>query len=107
MEEKIAVVTLLRRALVTWGVDSQILMAAEECAELTVKLLHYRRGHYVKREREATTPDELAEEIADVEIMCAQLRLLPELEHRVDHFTGIKLTRLKALLDEEGGGNGR
>lgn len=108
MEEKIPVESLLRRALVTWGTASQILMAAEECSELAVACLHYNRGNYINRARPGTSDDELAEELVDVELVCAQLRLMPGMGARVDHYTGIKLKRLKELLDaEEGGGNGK
>jgi hypothetical protein len=59
---------LFRRALALWGTDSQLGMVQEECAELIAAVSQYKRGR-ISEER-------LAEEVADVTIMVAQLRLL-------------------------------
>ena len=58
------------RALNLWGNAAQINMAIEECAELIVKLVKS------DRRNNGATIDEIAEEIADVEIMMSQLRIL-------------------------------
>lgn len=59
---------IYRSALKKWGAEEQIGQAIEECAELIVALRHFRRG-------KATLID-VATEIADVEIMTGQLRVL-------------------------------
>lgn len=61
--------SIYHRALKTYGRDAQLNQAQEECAELIVAVNHYRRGR--KGDVEA-----LAGEIADVQIMMAQLELV-------------------------------
>jgi len=55
-------------AIEKWGQESQINQAIEECAELILILRHLARGKANIRQ--------VATEIADVEIMCGQLRLI-------------------------------
>ena len=55
-------------AIKKWGFAAQLNMVAEECMELALAAVRFFRNR--------TTPREFAEEIADVEIMCAQARLL-------------------------------
>lgn len=62
--------TIYKRALNLWGNAAQINMAIEELSELIVKLAKS------DRRNNGATIDEVAEEIADVEIMMAQLRIL-------------------------------
>jgi NTP pyrophosphatase (non-canonical NTP hydrolase) len=61
---------VLRQAVNTWGMKSQIQMAQEECAELIVALSHYQRNP-----TDATFCD-VVNELADVKIMVAQMELL-------------------------------
>ena len=58
------------RALNLWGNAAQIAIAIEELGELIVKLAKSDRRH------NGSTTDEIVEEIADVEIMMSQLRIL-------------------------------
>ena len=51
-----------------FGVDSQLIVAIEEMAELTKELTKYKRG--------LGTTAGIAEELADVEIMLEQLRYI-------------------------------
>ena len=62
MEEK----GLYQKVIELWGVEAQIRQAIEECAEMITALCHKDRGkvHW----------EDVAKEIADVEIMCSQLR---------------------------------
>ena len=74
-------------------------MAIEECAELIFSLMKYRREGY---------SDEIApsviEEIADVEIMCGQLRRLFDAhEIQVEHVKSEKLQNLERMMDEAEG----
>jgi NTP pyrophosphatase (non-canonical NTP hydrolase) len=61
---------LYKRALDLWGEEAQIKMAIEECAELIVKLAK------LGRNKNGSTEADVAEEVADVEIMLSQLRLI-------------------------------
>jgi hypothetical protein len=62
--------TVFQRAIELWGEEAQIKMAIEECAELIVKLAK------LGRFKNGSQIHEVAEEIADVEIMMSQLRLI-------------------------------
>lgn len=86
---------IYRIALDKWGADAQILMVMEEMAELQKELCKNRRG----RENASY----IAEEIADVEIMLEQMKLLFEADELVKEFKGAKLRRLKARLEGNDG----
>jgi len=78
---------LYEMAIKEWGVSAQMLMAIEECSELTNAIRGIIRG------RKAN----VAEEIADVEIMCAQLRLMFG-SYAVEREKTKKLARLRQRL---------
>lgn len=81
---------LFRRAVRAWGLRAQILMLVEEMAELTQELCRMARP----RERR-----NLAEEVADVEIMLDQLRVaLPYLDAAVKRERSAKVQRLAHRL---------
>jgi len=73
-------------------------MAIEECGELIVKLAKYGRNH------NGSKPEDIVDEIADVEIMMAQLRVIFK-EYSVDYAKDLKLNRLKKRV-EYGEGTG-
>ena len=77
----------MREAILLWGETSQMLMAVEECAELQQSLLHVLRGRHAWRD--------VARELADVEIMCAQLRLMMPPSVDVDEEVARKMERLR------------
>lgn len=81
---------LFEEAQKKWGMTAQLMMATEECAELIVAVNHALRGR--------GAPEALAEEIADVEIMMAQLRVIvgPEV---VDFYKDQKLARLRTRVE--------
>ena len=58
----------LREFIKAWGVDSQIDLAIEECAELIVALKHFKR--------ERVECDDVFTEIADVVFMMEELALI-------------------------------
>ena len=76
-------------AITTFGPQHQMRQTQEECAELILAISHFLRDR--------ATPEKVIEEIADVEIMCAQMRLIfnPML---VETAKVEKLKRLKTLL---------
>ena len=85
---------IYQQAIDEWGLNSQIDMFIEEAAELIVALNHARRGFW-------TTPlqDQVIEELADVEIMLEQMRLIfgPD---EVDQVKLRKALRLKDRIQE-------
>ena len=83
------------RAIKRWGGEAQLRMLQEECGELIVAVAH------VMRRGKSLSTSELADEIADVEIMCEQARVLlgDEGSDLVDRAKDKKLRRLQALLD--------
>ena len=81
---------LYEQALNTWGHESQIIMAIEECGELITALAQAYRGRNV----------DIAEEIADVKIMMEQLSLIFG-ETLVEEIKHEKLKRLAKRLHVE------
>ena len=79
---------IYQAAITEWGNDAQIDVAIEEMAELTTALLHHKRG------REAN----VAEEIADVRIMIAQLELIFKNGDEVEKIKKEKIDRLARRL---------
>ena len=79
-------------ALRHWGIDAQLNVFIEECAELTAEICHYFRGR--------CTLTGLADEVADVEIMVEQLRLIVG-ETIVNEIKERKLARLDRTLGRE------
>jgi hypothetical protein len=77
------------RALFVWGWEAQMDMVCEECAELIAAVCQARRGR-------ATVAD-LASEVADVEIMCGQMRAMIGADH-VDAAVEAKMERLRDRL---------
>ena len=83
---------ICRAALETFGADSQVMIAIEEMSELTKELCKNGRG------QENTT--HIAEEIADVEIMLCQMKMLFDCVAQVDKFRRYKLERLAGRIKE-------
>ena len=81
---------LYKKAVDTWGTTSQVYMVFEECAELINSLCKYNRNR--------ATVDDIATEVADVIIMCEQLKFTigaDKVEAEIDK----KLERLKKRLN--------
>lgn len=81
---------VLKTALVTYGIDMQRAVAIEEMAELTKELVKDKRGQ--------DNLDHIIEEIADVEIMLAQLKLHYEIGREVQFEIIEKVKRLANRL---------
>ncbi len=75
-----------------WGVDAQLNVAIEELSELIKEICKDKRGFGV--------PKQIAEEVADVEIMCEQLRFIYGLDDAVDEWKDYKLKRLEKRLED-------
>lgn len=83
---------LLRHAIEAYGPDMQMTVAIEEMAELTKELCKYKRGIGSK--------EHIAEEIADVEIMLEQLKLIFDVRDPVRLWKNDKIERLEQRLSE-------
>ena len=81
---------IYRAALEHYGARNQIMMVFEEMAELQKELCKHSRGEDNIRF--------IAEEIADVEIVLAQMKLLFDIEEEVQAQKARKLRRLKERM---------
>lgn len=80
---------LYTSAIREWGKEAQMLMAIEECSELIQALTKVWRGKHSK--------NNIEEEIADVEIMIGQLKIIFDAD-KVADWRMTKLERLHKLL---------
>jgi NTP pyrophosphatase (non-canonical NTP hydrolase) len=83
---------LLQKTMDVYGVDNQLDMLVEECAELIVAVQHY------KRDRIGL--DAIANEAADVRIMISQIGTLPNMADAMMAHESAKLERLEARLNK-------
>lgn len=84
-------VMIFGKALGTWGAEAQITMVFEEMSELQKELC--------KRLRGKDNVNDIAEEIADVEIMLDQMKLLFNIAPKVRNYRGEKVARLSERLE--------
>ena len=93
---------VLKRAIHTYGESSQIDMAIEEMAELTIALLKYKRAERSQSEYDfKTIRSNISEEIADVMIMVSQLVLIFETQNEIVDCYDSKIRRLEKRLERE------
>lgn len=78
-----------------YGVQNQMVKCMEECGELIQALARNLSGEH--------NEENVAEELADVEIMIAQMRLIfgGSVGYDVDRIKAQKLARLKMRMEEE------
>lgn len=79
---------VLKAAIDRYGAKAQEGVAMEECAELIQAISHKHRGRQ----------HNIAEEIADVEIMLEQLKIINDCEDEVEIIRLIKVDRLRYRL---------
>lgn len=84
---------LYDKALKTYGLEKQLIVAIEEMAELQKELTKILRG--------IGDIDHLAEEVADAEIMLEQIRYFYGLGLSVETVKELKLKRLEKRLQNE------
>lgn len=89
---------ICRAALEVFGAEAQMVMAIEEMSELTKELCKHRRGR--------DNVEAIAEEIADVEIMLCQMKMLFDCAGHVETFHRYKLERLAERIKETKNGRG-
>jgi len=85
---------LYQKAIEKWGIELQLDMMIEECAELIHAIIH------LKRELCPYTLDMLREEIADVKIMIEQMEEVFN-RKKIKKIFSFKLERLKQMLEKE------
>ena len=85
---------ILRSAIETYGSVMQITVAFEEMSELQKELCKYIRG--------SGSQENIAEEIADVEIMIEQMKMLFNCEASVLQVREKKVKRLKERIEQNG-----
>lgn len=91
---------IIRKAISTFGDKKQIAVAIEEMSELTKELCKAIRVY--DTEDVNSYVDNIIEEIADVEIMLKQLRIIFAIRDiEVENMTDFKLIRLENRLREE------
>ncbi len=78
-------------AIATFGSEKQIIMLFEEMSELQKELCKHFRGK--------TREDWISEEIADVEIMLEQIKLIFNIENEVQEMKEFKIDRLRETLE--------
>ena len=86
------------KCLNKWGLESQVLMLAEEASELSCAALGF-----LRKNKEGDSLSHLAEEIADVELMVEEIKfyLNPlSLGTRVEIWRSKKLERLEERLND-------
>ena len=86
-------VRIYKKAIEKWGEPSQLLMVMEELAELIQAISHLLRGRNYAE-------SEVIEELADVEVMCEQLRVIIDKNDKIDKIKEEKLARLAEMLEE-------
>ena len=89
-EENMSEEKLLALAIQTWGEDAQTKMVLEEMSELQKEIC--------KRWRGKDNIEDIADEVADVEIMLDQLKMMLGIEHQVSQHRKEKMLRLKQRL---------
>ena len=89
---------VLKRAIVTYGKEEQMMMMVEEASELIQAINKVRRAKNDAEEIEAM--EHLAEEVADCFIVLMQMKLMV-CKKRVDEILNYKMNRLKKNLDKQ------
>jgi NTP pyrophosphatase (non-canonical NTP hydrolase) len=89
---------ILLKAINKFGVNKQIGVAIEEMAEL-IKVLSKYSNRLEEYDNEKIRND-IAEEMADVEIMFDQLRLIFNMDYRIDQNKKFKIERLKERVEK-------
>ena len=82
----------LKDAVETFGIQNQLAMLQEECADLIAAVSHYNRGR-------SGALDNLIEDIADVSILLDQISLAADRD--ITSLKTWKLERLKARIIEK------
>lgn len=77
----------LHTIISTYGVNPQVDMAIEECSELTKALLKFRR------KPTSATRHDIIDELADVQIMLNQMKIIFDCTGEVENMIDYKINR--------------
>lgn len=91
---------LLERVITANGMNKQLDIAIEELSELIQAICKIKRRDSLSNESFAVKGN-LAEEMADVEIVLAELKLMFDNEDNVKEWKDYKLDRLEKRLNEK------
>ena len=91
---------LLERVITAYGMNKQLDVAIEELSELIQAICKIKRRDSISNESFAVKGN-LAEEMADVEIVLAELKLMFDNEDNVKEWRTYKLDRLEKRLKEK------
>lgn len=91
-------IEVYERALRRYGIKQQLVMLMEECSELSKECSKIYRA--LEGEK-CFTLDPMAEEIADVQVMCGQIQAFFDLKDSVKGYRKEKIRRLRNRLDAE------
>ena len=92
---------IMQKAIDTYGVENQIIKTVEELSELSQALCKFLTKPYTESDR--TILDNIYEEMADVEIMLEQCKMIfYESEDKINDYKKKKIKRLERRLE---GGN--
>ena len=84
--------TTLKRVIKTFGEEAQMIVALEELSELQKEITKHLRGK--------GDPRSIAEEIADVEIMLEQLKLIfPYITDDIEEWKQAKIERIECICN--------
>jgi NTP pyrophosphatase (non-canonical NTP hydrolase) len=93
--------SVFQKAIKLYGKDEQMRMAQEECAELIQAVNKIHRAENNSNVKEyGKACDNIIEEIADVEIMCAQLRIIMNNSAAVNAVKVSKIKRLEERMNK-------
>lgn len=92
---------ILQKAIDKYGTEAQQDMVIEECSELIKEILKYRRAVKLGVNQALLNDCKLhiADEMADVEIMLEQLKMIFNCKDVVDERIEYKVNRLKERLE--------
>ena len=90
---------IYKKAVEKWGIDSQMAMMVEECAELILAIQHLYR--FKRPETYQDRLERVIEECVDVDLMIEELKIITQHPHLWDQMKFQKLERLRKLLDQK------
>jgi len=86
---------IYKKIIDTWGVNGQLGLAQEECAELIQAISKYFRN------AEYETIENIIEEAVDTEVMIKQIKIIFPYQELWDKYKKQKLARVETLLNKE------
>lgn len=92
-----------KKALEMWGTPLQVIVAIEELSELSKELLKYLRKSELGKIDDGILKvcnSRISEEMADVEVMLNQLKMIFNNKERVESYKKLKLEKVENWLSE-------